>query len=57
MPDCPSGNRTGMATFSSHMIIHILVFVLGMESLISDSEDCDNQIKECKHKLFGKDKL
>lgn len=46
-----------MANFSSHMIIHILVFILGMESLISDSEDCDNQIKECKHKLFGKDKL
>ena len=40
----------GMGTVISMVVYTDFVFILGKER----TQDHDNQIKECKHKLFGK---
>ena len=40
----------GMGTVISMVVYTDFVFILGKER----TQDSDNQIKECKHKLFGK---
>lgn len=40
----------GMGTVISMVVYTDFVFILGKER----TQDSDNQMKECKHKLFGK---